>query len=416
VTNQPNHISVFEHETLKVNHGLTEPQLKALQSFHGDQGVPYFSLIHQGVRFNEFVGVLQVGSLVIEVLPKADKGKDHNYWRSVLLGMLKASGYLNIATPSTSHLKLRQHSILELYFELFATEVQSLIHRGLSKKYRKREGQVNCYKGQVVFAKQVRLNVVHQERVYARYTVFDIDHTIHQILYKALQLVSRISKSPTLHGTLSDLMLRFPEVSDIHVTHQLFDRIHLSRNTHHYKTALEIARLILLNYHPDVRRGHNHVLALMFDMNMLWEKFVYQSLRTKLAKLKPGTVVRPQQRKWFWQPDSGTKVHVVPDIFIEHPNGQTFVIDTKWKNLDNTKPSMEDLRQLFVYHDYFTAQKVSILYPGENGHLRKGSYLAPYQGLDWNKTCALMPMPVDANIQVWQLNLAQTTLAWMEGE
>ena len=151
-------------------------------------------------------------------------------------------------------------------------------------------------------------------------------------------------------------------------------------------------------------------------MNMVWEKFVYQSLRTKLAKLKPGTVVRPQQRKWFWQPDSGTKVHVVPDIFIEHPNGQTFVIDTKWKNLDNAKPSMEDLRQLFVYHDYFTAQKVSILYPGENSQLRKGRYLAPDQGLDWNKTCALMPMPVDANIQVWQMNLAQTTLAWMEGE
>ena len=66
------HITVFEHQVIKLNQEIDgvlfdSTRLKGLQSYYGENGVPYYSLIHNGVRFNEFVGVIQVGETIIEV-------------------------------------------------------------------------------------------------------------------------------------------------------------------------------------------------------------------------------------------------------------------------------------------------------------------------------------------------------------
>jgi 5-methylcytosine-specific restriction enzyme subunit McrC len=74
------HIRVFEHQSIKLGDRIDgeaefdQIKLDALVRFF-DKGVPYFSLIRNGVQFNEFVGAIQVGDLLISVLPKAIKGK-----------------------------------------------------------------------------------------------------------------------------------------------------------------------------------------------------------------------------------------------------------------------------------------------------------------------------------------------------
>ena len=120
-----NNITVFEHQILKIDKGevrLTLPQLKSLQSYYGD-GVPYFSLTHNGVQFNEYVGVIQVGNLLIEVLPKADRySTDKDSWRKMLVGMLKSVYGFDIKATSNANLKIKPNTILDLYFELFIKE------------------------------------------------------------------------------------------------------------------------------------------------------------------------------------------------------------------------------------------------------------------------------------------------------
>lgn len=410
------HITVFEYESLRTDRGeqrLSDMQLKSLQTFFGESGVPYFSLIYNGVRFKEFVGVIQVGELVIEVLPKADTAfageNEKKQWRDILIDMLFAVGVFDIHAPSSSSLKLKSNSILDLYFEIFINEIESLLHRGLIKQYRKKEGNVTALKGSLHFGKHIQHNLTHQERFYVRHTTYDVEHQLHFIFYKTIYLLKQINTNVNLHSRIGALMLHFPEMPDIKVTETTFERIVFSRKTESYKKAIEISKLLLLQYHPDVSGGRNNVLALMFDMNKLWEQFVYVSLR---KHKKQNTTITGQTSKFFWKPQSGFRVKMRPDIVVNKDRNDCVVLDTKWKNLNGYNPSPDDLRQMYVYHTYYGANKVALVYPGKETSKSNGNYLDPITRKETEKECSVISFLVEPKIKNWQKKIYNELEGW----
>ncbi len=405
-----NTITIYEHQVLRTDRGidrLSPDELTSLQTFHGEKGVPYYNLIYNGVRFNEHVGVIQVGRTVIEVLPKADKSKDSTKWRELLIGMLQSVGLFKIHAPSSSNLSLKTNSILDLYFELFIKELESILHRGLIKKYRKVVSNQTALKGSIQFAQHINKNLIHKERFFVKHSTYDQQHGLHAILYKALKLLKFINVNTALNSRIGSLLLDFPEQTDIKVSSTTFDKIAYNRKTAPYKDAIEIARLILLNYHPDLSKGNNNVLALMFNMNLLWEQFVYVSLR----KYKPaGVTVTAQNSKNFWKPENGYRSKIRPDIVINKGKPTCVVIDTKWKNLNGKNPSPDDLRQLFVYLKYYGARKVALVYPGDETKCQSGRYY-PHSG-DINiessaEECSVITLAVEDNISEWQEKICE---------
>ena len=360
------HIRVFEHQSIKLHQvidGVTfdKASLEALQSYYGDKGVPYYSLTNNGVKFNEFVGVIQVGNTVIEVLPKADKSTDDkSYWQALLVKMLSAVGLFDIQSTSHSSMKLKSNSILDLYFALFIKEVEYLLHSGLAKQYRKKEGNVTALKGSIQFTKHIQQNLTHQDRFYVRHSTYDVEHKLHFIFYKTLRLLKQINTNAELHSRISVLLLHFPEMPDIKVTEATFDTLVFNRKTQPYKKGIGIAKLLLLQYHPDVITGRHNILALMFDMNKLWEKFVYVSL---LKYKEAHITVSAQTTESFWRSEKGQYSSMRPDIVIKGSK-DCVVLDTKWKNINGYSPSPDDLRQMYVYHKYFKATRVALVYPG----------------------------------------------------
>ncbi len=167
-----NRITVFEHDKLFFNlKNDKEKQLHdALELYHGNY-TPFFKLIRNGVQFNENVGVIQIGKITIEVLPKVDKSGEEK-WRNLLIGMIKTVWGFYVKSTGCSSLKLKSNSMLELYFELFISEVEYLLHRGLIKRYRKNEGNQTSLKGALQFSKHISQNLVHKERFYVKYTQY----------------------------------------------------------------------------------------------------------------------------------------------------------------------------------------------------------------------------------------------------
>ncbi len=413
------HITVFEHERIKLDQEINgcrfdEPKLLALQKYYGDKGVPYFSLIHKGVQFNEYVGVIQVGNLLIEVLPKADKVKhsesEEKKWRNILIDMMRAVGSFDIRVTSSSHLKIKPNTVLDLYIEMFINEVEYLLHAGLIKQYRKKEGNTNALKGNLLFGKHIQQNITHQERFYVRHSTYDIEHQFHFILYTAIKFIKQINSNASLHSRIGALLLFFPEMPSIKISEAIFEKLVFNRKSDGYRKAIEIAKLLLLQYHPDVSKGRNNVLALMFDMNKLWEQFVFVSLR----KFSIDLSVSAQTSKDFWKPDNGYRsLKMRPDIVINKDSDNCIVLDTKWKNLNGCNPSPDDLRQMYVYHEYFNAQKTALIYPGEGKEI-KGTYYKRDSQINEKMQCSVFPIDVETGVvRAWQVNIASEIKKWI---
>ena len=212
-------------------------------------------------------------------------------------------------------------------------------------------------------------------------------------------------------------------MKDLKVTEATFNKITLNRKTEGYKNAFEIARLLLLNYHPDLSSGQNNVLALMFDMNKLWEKFIYVSLRKKLGA---GMTITAQTTKSFWKPSDGTASTIRPDIVINKDiENKTVVLDTKWKNIGTANPKPDDLRQLYVYHEYYKAKKVALVYPGSE-KTKKGNYFKIDSRGTGDKECSIIKISTkkisegqeknQIKISAWQEDIAEKINAWVNGD
>lgn len=351
-----NTIEVFEHESLRIgSKGFEERHWQSLIKLNDLHEGKYFSVIHRGIKFTEYVGIIQVDDVSIEILPKVDKREETN-WREVLIAMLKECKKLNPDSHGNAKVKRQNLSLLELYFDLFLDEVNKLMHQGLVKQYRLETSNVTALKGKLEFAGNIRQNLIHKERFYTTHQVYDRDHLLHQIIFLALKVVKTLSKGMFLHDKCLRALMAFPEVKEVKIAASLFDRKILNRKTEPYAKAIELARLILLNYSPDIKGGSEKMLALLFDMNTLWEEYVLRILK-KASKNHPGMKVSGQASKRFWE-----RRTVRPDIVIEF-EGKTTIIDTKWKRISNNRASIEDLRQMYVYNKYWGSSKSLLLYP-----------------------------------------------------
>lgn len=373
-------IQCFEHDRLMVDDdGLfTRAHWRAIGEYNEKYKDRFLTLLPNGVKFSEYVGVIQVGNLTIEVLPKIDRmGGEKADWQAVLLDMLRECRWMQVFAHEKAALRHKPNSILEAYVELYLQACEAILHEGLVKKYRQESSNLHVWKGKLNFTRQIRHNLVHQERFFTDHTIYDRENRFNQLLYKALNIIPNLTTNTGIRDKLSRLLLDFPEMQDIPVTAETFQQLVFDRKTTRYREALEMAAMLLLNYRPDIRNGRHQVLAILFDMNELWEEFCFRRLR---AVMEPGWGISRQNRVVFWQSESNQK-WIKPDIVVKTPDGKTVIIDTKWKTPDGFVPSDDDLKQIFVYNKHWSSNKGVLLYPlnesGDPFQKKAGTYKIP---------------------------------------
>ncbi len=365
-------LSVFEHQSIFVDGDFfKEMHFKALVKYNDLHGSKYFTVGHNKITFKSFIGVIQVGQIVIEILPKADHLQVSDpatihKWQSALLYMLNRAGYIRLNETDIASQDATKYTLLEVYLYAFIKEVGQLVHAGLIKSYRQTVKNQTALKGRLLIHKQIQHNYIHQERLYTEHAVYNTNNLINSIIKRALTIIHDNSYSFHLKTEVAKLLLYFEQIDSWFGATTDLDRIRFNRKTEAYAYPIELAKLIILNFCPDMSAGQKPVLALLFDMNKLFERFIYGSLKkAETAYRHINLSVNRQCSQVFWK----TKT-IKPDIIINYRlsngNYRNVIIDTKWKIVSVDNPSDDDLKQMYTYNLQFGADCAILFYPKIN--------------------------------------------------
>jgi 5-methylcytosine-specific restriction enzyme subunit McrC len=359
-----NLIQKYEYEELRVNEeSFTENHFNSLVKFNDRHKSKYFTICHKKIKFSNYVGLIKIGNFTIEILPKADKnaGEDEqDKWHDALIQMLRIAGEIDLKEYNNANLELHHGSLFDIYISMFLSEFENLIHNGLQKKYRLIQENTKIFKGKLLLNNHLRENIIHKERFYNEFDAYDYDNKLNQILFCALNILCGFTLNSEFKNRIACIKMILPEISLKKITEKDFLNLSYNRSFKNYEYALRLAKLIILNFNPGIKSGSENVMAFLFDMNLLFEKFVYKLLKRR----EDGSYqVKYQKGTQFWN----TKL-LKPDIVFTYLKSKKSVtIDTKWKLPKDNSPSDQDLKQMYVYNKYFDTTHAILLYPSPPG-------------------------------------------------
>ena len=356
------------------------------------------------IRALNYVGVVQVPGLVIEVLPKIDNSPEdeagpflrddkqalraqHN-----LLYMLSFTRKIPIRDRDLASLRLQRLPLLEALIMIFAEQLLGELGKGLDRSYVHREENARFLKGKLLLAKHIRHNAAHKERVFIGYDEFISDTWLNRILKAACRHLLGIAKSSSTQRRLREAMLHFADVSDHRIKEHHFAKVHLDRNTERFSTLLGFCKIVLKQSAATPSHGKTSTFSLLFPMEMLFEEFIAEFIRKHSEEFglhRSMLHIQATHRiEYLLMNDrEQKKFQLKPDIIIDSaPQRTKVIIDTKWKRLKSDKEDAKngvlqsDLYQLYAYAHRYDSPDNVLLYPKVRGVTAKTYTLVGEEG------------------------------------
>lgn len=320
-----------------------------------------------GIKTGSYVGVIKYADFQLNIIPKII-GDTDSVCLENLAFMLSYTRQLEIHTTAQAQVTKTQNPFLEVLIAHYADILLKALSRQIPHSYETREENLPTIKGKILFAQHFRQNFANLSRTYCQFDEFTTDNLLNQTLKFVAHALQKLTSVSQTRQKLLKINAIYDDVTLRAVSYTETQKIILNRNQTIFKEPLELAQMFLQNSTISL---HNHTftnLAILFDMNKLFEEFVYMALKRTYPKWN----IKAQDSKQIIQSIGGfpdTDYTIRPDIII---NGNT-IIDTKYKIIDlpNKKPSEADIYQMFAYSKFYGIKNIILCYPTYRQHYYK---------------------------------------------
>ena len=346
---------IYQHDICKKDFGDIENFILK----NSDENAPFLRIASgvggKFIQARNYVGVLQTKSgLTIEILPKIADKNDTKRSKAVLIKMLRTLKNFPFKSSNLASLKTQNLPLLEIFIYMFLCELEALVKKGIKSDYVALEENLNFLKGKLNINEQIKRNSIHKERFYVGYSEFLSDIKINRIIKTTLKFLYKKSNSSKNQQKIRELLFIFDEVSECEDYKNFFAKLVINRQVKHYEQTLLWCNIFLLNNSFTPHKGDDLALALLFDMNALFESYVGNFIKKKFS----GTILQHSEKHLVENPKS---FKLRPDIFLKGK----FIADTKWKIISSRDGiSQADLYQLYAYGKKHPCDgKLHLIYP-----------------------------------------------------
>lgn len=314
------------------------------------------------LQAQNYVGVIQTkDGTTIEILPKiknatTEKSKD------ILIKMLKTLKNSPFKNLSVANLKSSKIPLFEIFISMFLEELTVLVRNGIKSDYISKEENLKFLKGKLKISEQIKYNTIHKEQFFVQYEEFISNRVENRLIKTTLQFLYNKSKLNKNQQRIREFLFVFDEIEISHNIKTDFSKIKLNRQMKDYEQVLLWCKTFLFENSFSPYKGNDIAFALLFDMNLLFESFVYSYLK-KSSNFQD---IKSQDRTHHLAYENGIgRFRLKPDIVI---NGGKIIADTKWKILSEDKAYngvlQDDMYQLYAYGTkYANCEKIYLIYP-----------------------------------------------------
>lgn len=366
-----------------INYGLGEVEIPQAHAdrlaavarasvFSGRGGEGVLEHRRNSLRARGVVGVIATSDCQLEILPKIEGGGETEIsdatLRARLVHMLAVTYDLPIEAGAVTHLGWQHETVLELLIRLFCAKLTDAVRQGMPRHYLEHEDDLPALKGRLDVVRQFSTLAVSPQKLACRFDALSQDIALNQVMRAALRKLSRLSAAPDNQRALRELTFVYADVPDIPPGALRWDRIVLDRTNRRWRDLLSFARLFLSDRYQQTDAGDIDGHALLFEMNVLFERYIERTLSRALAGTGFRVSSQGGQRNCLYEGDVG-HFRTRPDLMVKNTEGVALIIDTKWKRMtprvNDPKQgvSQADVYQLMTYGRLYDCANVVLLYP-----------------------------------------------------
>ena len=313
------------------------------------------------LQAQNYVGVIQTkDGTTIEILPKIKKLENEES-KNILINMLKTLKNSPFKHFNTANLRATKMPLLEIFISMFLEELTKLVQKGIKSDYVQKEENLKFLKGKLKISEQIKQNSVHKERFFIEYQEFSSNRVENRLIKTTLQYLYKKSKLNKNQQRIREFLFVFDEVEISHNIKIDFEKVKINRQMKDYEQVLLWCKTFLFENSFSPYKGNDIAFALLFDMNLLFESYVYDYLR-KNGKFEN---IKNQHKKHHLAYENGKgKFSLKPDMVIDEGR---IILDTKWKILSLDKSnqgiSQSDMYQLYAYGKKYKSEKLYLIFP-----------------------------------------------------